>query len=361
MKQKKFSPLHVIILLALVVIGVAGYWYKSQPPKFGGPLGHVKLAIWEFNRASNDTNRARLAMFGNSIFDYDLLIKQVSDEPGNLTQKEITTLQSMSAIKTKTEESVAKLYSSLNKQDVASVTKQNPTSIYKLFDSFVLPPAQAPACTEEDIRKIAKSVGSEAMLDHGEELIAFSWIREIEFTKGYLEEIRTLVNSDTRFSEFKNLDTTYFQFVSYEPTLLRRERAVFGESPADALARMKTKLAGSKKSAGDLESEAFKIAESAPNCFANFPSFYDQYPIWQTKTIGQALLKSLLKSLSEHGKGSSKLSGKSSGDPKLLRDAWKRKFEIEKTPSGTVVRSLGPDGVKSADDIVITKAGIEAH
>jgi hypothetical protein len=334
-----------VVVPAVVIIAALIYWFKKTP-HFNGPLANVKLATWEFNHAKNNADRSRIALFQSSIVDYDIVLKQVDEEPDSLTPKEVETLSKMSAFRNQINETVAKLFASLTSEDIQMVTKDNPTSIYNLLNTFVLPPAQAPKCTEEDVQKITNTVGIEPMLDHGEELVSFAWVREVDYSVGYFSQLRNLLSKDSRFTEYKSLEQNYFQFASGDPDLTLQLRKLFGTNSADALKRLKSKLLSAEKTDQDLEHEIYKIAQNSPSCFVNFAEFYDVYRIWRTKIIGQKLWSNL--------NGTRKTSAKSGPLANLLRDAWMRKFEVEKSPSGLTIRSLGADGVKSDDDIVIT-------
>lgn len=262
------------------------YWYLSKPPEFQGPDRFIKKNIWEFNHAKTDRERARVALFENPLTDYDRILKNSK----NFSESELQTLENMSQFKSDLTQKLENFFDSISFEDVQRITHDNPLSLHLIAKKFSSLPDNDSECSESDVVGLSNKWGEELTRKKGTLFLFYFLGRDISLFEKYNKTIVQILNTDSRFSEYKDLLDNYFSFSNYESKYLKEAFAGFGDIRTDSMIveskQNKLKdmvLKTGYSSEAMLDKDLYDLAIQFPGCFRNPSAFLQSQEILKTK------------------------------------------------------------------------------
>lgn len=338
-----------IILFAVFLLGTSIGWSADE-------ASNIQSLIKSYDQARPNSKESFLA--GSA-----LIIKNILQNHKNpsmaLSPSEQASLKRAEKELEGLNIALKELESKLTPEDIQTITKENPNSIYRLLGKFHFTGHQED-CTPQKYDSLLQQMDVAELYNRGRYVGALISAREIPFQTGYRKALSDLVRKDARFKNYRFLDETLLNHeLADQVEKDSRRSAISSDISSSSGSTQKTyedRLVKSGLARNEVNGYANKLALMSPECLA----FINVHLLQRIK---KDLTAKKIERFSERLKGAKldktilykelkRFTIKSDAYLNEVNDGWGRHIEIEEVgPNKIELVSLGNDRKKSTDDL----------
>lgn len=223
-----------LLALLLLALCAGSVWFFLRPPTFSGPYAGLKEALWRYGRETDPSKRyvlaAKIQLSPISVKLAALMASleknlehlegavagmkgerqeklagpdaQAEPAEPDLTDAEKATAKDALAHYEETNRRFAELDASLTPEDVAYVTAENPSSLYRRLGTF----APRQACGAAEVESLRKEMDAKTLEERAPHVMLLAVSYEGRFQDSYRRRKAELLGKEERLAGYRDLE-----------------------------------------------------------------------------------------------------------------------------------------------------------